>query len=389
MKTISSVNIITSPFGCIPPHAIGAVEKLWKSCGDYYLSKGIKVCFISKKPEENIFNTDSNIYVKGYGRTGSWMKDFLLDLVYSVKALWKMPKCEAVVLNTIWTPVLLPLFRWKYKVSLYNVARFPKRQFGFYKAVDVLSCVSSAVYNCLLEQTPSAKKQTCVIANFIDTDIYHPYRKHQLSEKTTILYTGRVHREKGIELLVKAINKLRVHHDVGLKIIGAWDLPRGGSGKEYKDELSGLTKDWSIDWVEPIYNPRELAKEMDTCDIYCYPSLAEKGETFGVAPLEAMGLGIPTIVSALDCFKDFVTDKECGLIFNHRADNAVDQLVDCFEYILDSDEHYQHLSEKGAVAASSFNIAQKADEYLIVLNNVMNYQQTGYNVLINQVEAIE
>ena len=389
MKTISSINIITSPFGCIPPHAIGAVEKLWKSCGDYYLSKGIKVCFISKKPEDNISNTDTNIYVKGYGRTGSWMKDFLLDLVYSVKALWKMPKCEAVVLNTIWTPVLLPLFRWKYKVSLYNVARFPKRQFGFYKAVDVLSCVSSAVYNCLLEQTPSSEKQTCVIANFIDTDIYHPYRKHQLSEKATILYTGRVHREKGIELLVEAINKLRGNYDVSLKIIGAWDMPRGGSGKEYKDELDGLAKGWTIEWVEPIYNPMELAREMDTCDLYCYPSLAENGETFGVAPLEAMGLGIPTIVSALDCFKDFVTDKESGLIFNHRADNAVDQLVDCFEYIMDSDEHYQLLSERGAVVASSFNIAQKADEYLTVLNNVQNHQQTGYNVLINQVEAIE
>ena len=389
MKTISSINIITSPFGCIPPHAIGAVEKLWKSCGDYYLSKGIKVCFISKKPEVNISNTDTSIYVKGYGRTGSWMKDFLLDLVYSVKALWKMPKCEAVVLNTIWTPVLLPLFRWKYKVSLYNVARFPKRQFGFYKAVDVLSCVSSAVYKSLLEQTPSSEKQACVIANFIDTDIYHPYRRHQLSDHVRILYTGRVHREKGIELLVEAINKLRGNYDVSLKIIGAWDMSRGGSGKEYKDELDGLAKGWSIEWVEPIYNPMELAREMDICDIYCYPSLAEKGETFGVAPLEAMGLGIPTIVSALDCFKDFVTDKESGLIFNHRADNAVDQLVDCFEYIMDSDEHYQHLSERGAVVAFSFNIAQKADEYLTVLNNVQNHQQTGYNVLRNQVEAIE
>lgn len=385
---INRINIITSPFGCIPPHAIGAVEKLWKSCGDYYLTKGLKVCFISKMPEKLSVNTDTNIYIQGYGRTGSWTKDFLLDFVYSVKALWKMPKCDAVVLNTIWSPILLPFFWWKYKVSLYNVARFPKRQFGFYKAVDVLSCVSCAVYKCLVNQTPSSQKQACVISNFIDTEVFHPYRKHKLSDKIKILYTGRVHREKGLELLVKAVNRLRDNHDVTLTVIGAWDTPRGGSGKEYKDELDALAKGWTITWEEPIYNPNELAKEMDKSDIYCYPSLAEKGETFGVAPLEAMGLGIPTIVSSLDCFKDFVKDGVSGLIFNHCVDDAVEQLVKCFKYIIECDEHYQYLSENGIKVSASFNVSQKAEEYLLVLNNMLNYHQTGYDVLNNKVDVL-
>ena len=141
MEQVRKINIITSPFGSIPPYAIGAVEKLWKSCGDYYLSKDVDVCFLSKRPKDNILDDKNHIYIKGYGRTGSWTKDFMLDFVYSIKALWKMPKCDAVVLNTIWSPVLLPLFKGKYKVSLYNVARFPKKQFGFYKTVDILSCV--------------------------------------------------------------------------------------------------------------------------------------------------------------------------------------------------------------------------------------------------------
>lgn len=385
---LSSINIITSPFGCIPPNAIGAVEKLWKSCGDYYCSKGLSVCFISKMPKTPLANVGTNIYIKGYGRTNSRIKDLLLDFVYSLKALWKMPKCDAIVLNTCWTPILLPLFRWKYKVALYNVARFPKRQFGFYKSVDVLSCVSSAVYKCLVSQTPSAQKQACVISNFIDTNVFHPYCKHKLSDKITILYTGRVHREKGIGLLVEAVNKLRFNYDVALEIIGAWDIPRGGSGEEYKDELNMLADGWYIDWKEPIYDPKELANEMDKCDIYCYPSLAEKGETFGVAPLEAMGLGIPTIVSSLDCFKDFVTDRISGLIFDHRAKNAVNQLVDCFKYVIDNDVHYKNLSETGAAISASFNIVQKAEEYLLVMNNMLNYRQTGFDVQSNKVEII-
>lgn len=388
MKSIRKINIITSPFGCIPPHAIGAVEKLWKSCGDYYISRGMDVCFLSKKPESPSICHNNIKYVKGYGRTGSWGKDFLLDLIYSFKALCKMPKCDALILNTAWSPILLPLFRWKYKVSLYNVARFPKRQFGFYRSVDILSCVSRTVYNCLQEQTPSSEKQACVISNFIDTEIYHPYRIHSLPSHPVVLYTGRVHREKGIELLIMAINKLRKNRKVSLRIIGAWDTPRGGSGLAYKDELDALAEGWQIEWIDPIYNPKELASAMDQCDIYCYPSLADKGETFGVAPLEAMALGIPTIVSDLDCFKDFITDRVSGLIFDHRADDAVEQLAKCFEYVMSESKHYQELSSNGVLASASFNVNQKAEEYLWVLHNMLNFGKTGFNIETMMVESL-
>lgn len=127
---------------------------------------------------------------------------------------------------------------------------------------------------------------------------------------------------------------------------------------------------------------------MDKCDIYCYPSLADKGETFGVAPLEAMGLGIPTIVSGLDCFKDFVTDKVSGLIFDHHAEDAVKQLVDCITYVIDDKVHYTTISNNGVIASSSFNVAQKASEYLMVLNNMLNFQKTGFDVEKNRVKPL-
>lgn len=389
MTLIKSISIITSPFGCIPPNAIGAVEKRWKSCGDYFLEKGIDVTFISKMPSESCKSSGHNIYIKGYSWTGSKIKDLLLDFIYSFKALWKMPKCDAVVLNTIFTPVLLPLFKWKYKVSLYNVARFPKKQLGAYRAVDILSCVSNVVYKCMLEQTPSTKRQGCVINNFINTDIYHPLRKHNRTDNPIVLFTGRVHREKGLELLVKAINEVRKTYNISLKVIGAWEVERGGSGQDYVDELNNLASGWEIDWVDPIYDPKLLSKEMDKCDIYCYPSLADKGETFGVAPLEAMGLGIPTVVSALECFSDFLKDKESGLVFDHHSPNAVSQLADCILYIMRSDKDYDSLSKNAIQAAAEFTIENKAEEYLCVLNNVLNYGCLGFDDNSMKVKQID
>ena len=380
MQKITSIVIITSPFGCIPPHAIGAVEKLWKSCGDVFRKKGIKVTFISKKPEIHDELPSDNIYIKGYNRTGKWWLDFVLDFVYSLYALTISPKADAIVLNTAWTPVILPLFKWKYKVSLYNVARFPKKQFKFYKAVDILSYVSNIVYKSLIEQTESSQRQACVISNFIDTDVYKKSIEHNIKETPIILYTGRIHREKGIDLLVRAVNSVNRKHKVRLKLVGAYETSKGGSGKEYKEELDKMADGWTIEWHDPIYNPKDLAKEMDKCDIYCYPSLADKGETFGVAPLEAMGLGLPTIVSSLDCFSDFLKDKENGLVFNHHSKYAVEELTNCINKIIESPELYKHLSENAVKSSTSFNVESKAEEYLTALTNMMCYRRTGFDI---------
>ena len=377
MSSIKSIDIITSPFGCIPPHAIGAVEKRWKSCGDYFRSKGIKVVFICKRPEGGL--DDGCLYVNGYERTGSWLKDFLLDFVYSFKALRKAPRADVIVLNTIWSPVLLPLFRGNFKVSVYNVARFPKHQFGLYKAVDALSCVSTAVYDSLIRQTPSVKAKSCVISNFIDTEVFCQRKTHVLPEVPCVVYSGRVHREKGLDLLVKAVEKVRENRIVSLKIIGAYDIERGGSGLGYKKELDELAHGWGIDWVEPIYSPMRLAEEMDKCDIFCYPSVAEKGETFGVAPLEAMALGLPTVVSDLDCFKDFIRDKENGLVFNHRSDFAVDDLAGRISLLLDDPVLYGLLSENASLSSRAFCVEAKAEEYLSLFGNLYSCRSTGFD----------
>lgn len=378
-KVINSIVIITSPFACIPPHAIGAVERIWKGTGDYLKSKGIDVTFVSKKPDNCKEYTEDNLYINGYGRTGSSVKDFLLDAVYSFKALRKSPKADIVVLNTIWTPLLLPLFRWKYGASLYNVARFPKRQLSLYKAVNVLSCVSQIVYEELLRQTPSAKKQACVINNFIDTEVFCQKRVHALSDGITVVYSGRVHREKGLGLLVEAMNKVSMHYDVRLKIIGAWDIPYGGSGIEYKQELDNLADNWSIDWVDPIFSPKELADEIDKGDIYCYPSVADKGETFGVAPLEAMGLGLPVVVSALDCFKDFIENGTNGMVFDHHSKEASKLLANDIIEIIRNKELYERLSHNAALTAQRFSIERKSEEYLMVMENILNYGKTGFD----------
>ena len=377
MKTIHKINILTGPFCCIPPHSIGAIEKRWFSVGNHWRKKGYYVTFISKIPEKGVINKKDkdNVYIKGYKRTGNRVCDILLDLIYSYKALWNAPESDIIVINSVWGPVLYPLFKKKFKGALYNVARYPKKQMSLYKAVDCLACVSNPIKAAVIQQSSQLKEKVCVIPNPIDTNIYNSKNKKELSVTPILIYTGRVHKEKGLDILVKAISILKQQYNIEIKlrIIGATKIEDGGSGDEYVSYLNSLAYSNDIEWIEAIYNPIELAQEIEKGDIYCYPSVAEKGESFGCAPLEAMGLGLPTIVSDLDCFKDFVNNGINGMIFNHRIPNAHLELADCIKKLVTDKTLYSKLSEEAIITASKFSIESVANQYMSVFNKIVNH----------------
>lgn len=362
---MKKITIITGAYGCLPPYALGAIEKLWFQIGEEWKKMGYEVCYVCKKPEGEISPSDNNVYIKGYERSNSVLKDtFRYELVYSLKAMIKAPKSDATILSIIWGPLLIPFFRKKLGFSLFNVARFPKSFYKYFNKVDKLSCVSTAVYNALLLVSPKLRDKSCVVPNPIDVSIYNAKESHTYSSTPKIVYMGRVHREKGLHTLVKAVNKVRKEHNVTLEIIGPTSIGKGGSGVEYVQELNSLTSGWNINWVNPIYNPKELAERMREAHIFCYPSEADMGETFGVAPLEAMGLGLVPIVSSLNCFSDFIRNGENGLVYDHRADNASEQLAQRIKKLINDERLYKKYSESAIKTSSLFSIRNIAEQYI-------------------------
>ena len=338
------ITVITGPFMSLPPDSIGAVEKLWNSVGQCWLKMGEDVCFICKNPN-NHFEYPNRIYIKGYERTGSWYKDFVLDFIYSAKALRAVKKTDILILNSQWTPILIRFFRKHYKKAIYSVERFPKRQLGFYKIigdVDAFRCCSTAVYNELIDQNPELEHLSWVVPNFIDTGVFYGTQR-ELESVPSIVYAGRIHREKGLDILVKAINEIDsiLNVKIELSLIGPYDTERGGSGEAYKSELDAMAKNFKIKWEDPIYNPKKLAEEIGKHDIFCYPSIAEKGESFGVAPLEAMGVGLPVILSELECFSDYFEDGKNGFSFDHKAENASSLLAEKIIRLIQAPELYR------------------------------------------------
>lgn len=369
------ISIITGPFMCLPPDSIGAVEKLWSAVGEYWTENGEDVQFVCKKPSNNEY-ARNRTYIKGYERTGSWKKDFGLDFIYSFKALCAVKDTDILVLNSQWSPILIRLFRKKYKKSIYSVERFPKRQLGYYKKVgnvDDFRCCSTAVYNEAIKQNPELEKCAWVVPNFINTKVFCG-NEREIKNNPTVVYAGRINREKGLDILVKAIESINKYPDirVNLSLIGSYNKEDGGSGEEYKKQLDAMAKNYKIKWISAIYDPKELADKIQMCDIFCYPSIAEKGESFGVAPLEAMGLGLPVVLSNLSCFQDYLKVGQNGLKFDHKAYNASDLLAEEFITLIKDPVLYKNISKGALETAKLYSVERVAKQYLAKFEEILD-----------------
>ena len=368
------ITIITGPFEAIPPYSFSAVEKRWYKCAQEFKKRGNNVLFISKKPSDSVNDTDDYIYIKGYGRSGNNLKDKVWrDFVYSVRALNRVKRCDVLVLNTAFTPILAPFYKRRYKVAIYNVARMPKGQMSLYSGIDMLSCVSSSARGVLLNQSPRLKDKSCVISNPIDTECFY-YEPKKCSEKPKVIYSGRINPKKGIDILCESIEKLNEEGlNIGLTLVGTTDIAHGGGGDNYIRILNSLAKSYKIEYIGVVRENVLLAKELRKGDIFCYPSVAEMGETFGVAPLEAMALGLPTVLSSLACFTDFAKDGESALFFDHRdKKNRVNQLSHLIRQLVEDKSLFERISIGGAESARAFSTEKIASKYISLFEELIS-----------------
>lgn len=367
------INIVFNPFLPMPPDAIGAVEILWYEIGLDFAKRGHDVRVIGKgeRHRDHDENRENFSCERLKGNTASkiiiW--NLFVTAIFDFRVLLRMRKCDILVVNNFWGPIIPALFFfWKYKRLVYNAARTPKRFFKFYRFVDGVCCPSLSVTEMAKVMLPQRMAGRVVtIHNPIDVKNFNMNVKANKlrSDGVTIGYHGRVHPEKGLCILAEAVKRLAEGGFPGVRllIIGTYDIAKGGGGDKYKMTLDSLSGN-RIDWHSPISDRLQLAATLAGCDLYCYPSIAERGETFGVSPLEAMGVGVPVVVSALSCFKDFVEDGKTGVVFNHRTIDPVSELTLKLSMLLSSKELCNNLRKEGAKRAFMFSNEKIAGEYL-------------------------
>lgn len=357
------ITIVLGAFLPVPPIMGGAVEKAWFALGQELARRGHEVVQISRALPElartEMIEGVRHIRVPGYDTPGSllWLKT--LDFFYSLRAKNALPLSDILVTNTFWLPMFL---RNATRGRLYvHVARYPKGQMRFYRHSARLQAPSNSIVQAIVGEVPGMKSKI--------TKIPYP-RPNAAGEgvppfstrEQKIIYVGRLHPEKGVHLLVGAITD----GPWKLVIIGPWEHQLGGGGEGYWRELRALAakKDGLVEFRGPIFEPEKLEFEFRTARLFVYPSLAEQGETFGLAPLEAMTHGCPVLVSNLECFHDFIRDGETGFIFDHRAANPGATLRSKITDLIANESLLARVAEAGYRQSEEYALPRVADQFI-------------------------
>lgn len=161
-------------------------------------------------------------------------------------------------------------------------------------AIHATTEAESALFDASIPAGPARR----VVANGVATDVFKalPPRGRLRAEldigpdTPIVLFLGRLARKKGIDILIRAIARVR-NRNLALVIVGPDDEGLTPSLRRLAMEvgIADLTH-----FVGPLYGNSRLQALADS-DLW---ALSSHTENFGNAVIEAMAAGVPTIISS-------------------------------------------------------------------------------------------
>lgn len=359
------ITIAAGPLLPVPPLRGGAIARMWHGLAGEFARRGHEVCIVARRfPGQPDRETAGGVrYVRTGGFSQShWVTlDLLRGLIDAPLTARNLPGADILVTNDFWLPVFAGRRAGRIVV---NANRFPKGQYFLYRRAARIVAASIAVRDAIVRQTPKLKDRIRVFPNPIDTRIMCADGNEGLGDRRVLLFVGRLHPEKGVHVLAEAFARIAPRlAGWRLRVVGPWQERDGGGGEAYVRRLKSLLGAAPAQIAEPEFDPAALAAEYRAASVFCYPSLAETGESFGVAALEAMACGAPPVVSALDCFRDFVSSGETGWVFDHRATDPAGALAAALGRAI-ADPARETIAKRASESARRFGYAEVAESYL-------------------------
>jgi glycosyltransferase involved in cell wall biosynthesis len=111
-----------------------------------------------------------------------------------------------------------------------------------------------------------------------------------LGDRPYLLYLGRLHEKKGIDLLVKAFSREPLLAATHLLIAGPGESARTIVLREMAEKSPAKDR---IHWIGPVYGEQKWAA-LRGADALVLPSHCEN---FGISIAEALGCGVPVLIS--------------------------------------------------------------------------------------------
>ena len=219
---------------------------------------------------------------------------------------------------------LEPLRPWKAEQlgGGYNVSSFAER-IG-YENADAVVAVSHGMRDDILRCYPKVDPdKVVVIHNGIDLKRWAPPKGEVAlahasevierfgidTDRPTVVFVGRVTRQKGLPYFLRAVELLPENAQVVL-CAGAPDTP------EIMAEVDGLISDLQkrrsgIILISEMLPHEDLVAVLNASDVFVTPSVYEP---LGIVNLEAMAIDLPVVGTATGGIPDVIVDGETGYL---------------------------------------------------------------------------
>ncbi|KOA64896.1 glycosyl transferase family 1 [Bifidobacterium animalis subsp. animalis MCC 1489] len=201
----------------------------------------------------------------------------------------------------------------------YNLSSWAERD--AYEHADRIIAVSGGMREDILAAYPNVDPNKVVVVHngitLADFETPAPDdtgwavfdRYHIDRDKPTLLFVGRITRQKGLPYLLQALHFV----DPDIQVVlcaGAPDTPE--IGKEVKEAVARLNEErGNIIWIEEMLPKHELNALEHGCDAFICPSIYEP---LGIVNLEAMACGLPVVATATGGIPEVVVDGVTGYL---------------------------------------------------------------------------
>ncbi|MCI1983992.1 MAG: glycogen synthase [Bifidobacteriaceae bacterium] len=259
-----------------------------------------------------------------------------------------------------------------------------------FDSADAVIAVSAGMKKDILAAYPTIDEtRVPVVHNGIDIDAFEPPAEDSPSwgvfdrygidrSKPTLLFVGRITRQKGLPYLLEALE--HVNSDIQVVLCaGAPDTKE--IGDQVRTKFAELNESrGNIVWIEEMLPHDQLTALEHGCDAFVCPSIYEP---LGIVNLEAMACGLPVVASATGGIPEVVVDGETGVLvpLEQMSDGTgtplhpeefVRDLAAGIEKIFSDSARAQRMGQAGfARARDHFSWESIARETLAVYESVM------------------
>ncbi|MET0975451.1 MAG: glycogen synthase [Leifsonia sp.] len=234
---------------------------------------------------------------------------------------------------------LEPLRPWKAEQlgGGYAVSSWVERT--AFEAADAVIAVSGGMRRDILRAYPAIDPgRVHVVYNGIDLDRWRPVHDDEIvrglgidPERPSVVFVGRITRQKGLPYLLRAARLLPPEVQLVL-CAGAPDT------QAIMDEVSGLVRELQeertgVVWIDRLLPQHELSAVLTAGTTFVCPSVYEP---LGIVNLEAMACGLPVVGTATGGIPEVVDDGVTGrLVPIEQLDDGTGTPIDPERFVHD------------------------------------------------------